>query len=59
MTKDGRDCARPEGAAAPSLMLEYQKSRRRRSALVPGCPATIGVWIQNTELSRHHAYDYD
>jgi hypothetical protein len=28
--------ARPEGGAAPSLMLEYQKSRRRRTALGPG-----------------------
>jgi hypothetical protein len=27
--------ARPEGDAPPSLMLEYQKSRRRRIALGP------------------------
>jgi hypothetical protein len=29
--------AGPEGGAAPSLMLEYQKSHRRRTALGPAC----------------------
>jgi hypothetical protein len=29
--------AGPEDGAAPSLMLEYQKSRRRRTALGPAC----------------------
>ncbi len=29
--------ARPEGGAAPSLMLKYQKSRRRRTALELAC----------------------
>jgi hypothetical protein len=29
--------AEPEDGTAPSLMLEYQKSRRRRTALGPAC----------------------
>jgi hypothetical protein len=29
--------AGPEDGAAPSLMLEYQKSRHRRAALGPAC----------------------
>jgi hypothetical protein len=29
--------AGPEDGAAPSLLLEYQKSRRRRAALGPAC----------------------
>ena len=29
--------AGPEDGAVPSLMLEYQKSRRRRAALGPAC----------------------
>jgi hypothetical protein len=35
------DLARPESGAAPSLMLEYQKSRRRRATL--GLDAWLGV----------------
>jgi hypothetical protein len=44
------DLARPEDGTPPSLMLEYQKSRRRRTALGPG--DSVGVrGVERKDLS--------
>jgi hypothetical protein len=49
-------CARPEDGAAPSLMLEYQKSRRRRTALGPGAVCVLVVAkAKRQRLNAWHA----
>jgi hypothetical protein len=48
--------AGPEGGAAPSLMLEYQKSHRRRTALGPACAVGFDALgdISVASRSSHH-----
>jgi hypothetical protein len=51
--------AGPEGGAAPSLMLEYQKSRRRRTALGLFCVFGSDALQTTTELDfRRHQCGY-